>query len=160
MKLALCCVGKLKDDAERAIVARYLERFAQVGAGLGLSWGGAIELLEARAPSAEARKAAEAAELRKRLAEGARTVALDERGRLLTSEEFARVLRRWQEEGARACAFLIGGPDGLDPALAKAADLTLSLGRMTMPHGLARAVLAEQLYRAATILARHPYHRS
>lgn len=87
-------------------------------------------------------------------------ILLDEKGRTLASEEFAHLLRRWQEEGVRNAALVIGGPDGLDRQLANEARLCLSLGRLTMPHGLARAVLAEQLYRAATILARHPYHRA
>lgn len=160
MKLALYCVGKLKEDAERAIVARYVERFVQIGAGLGLSWAGITELPESRAASSAARKTAEAAELRRRIQAESRIIALDERGRMLTSEDFAETLRRWQEEGVRGVAVLVGGPDGLAPALVKDAHLTMSLGRMTLPHGLARAVLAEQLYRAATILAGHPYHRA
>ena len=160
MKLTLYCVGKLKEEPERAIVSRYLERFGQVGTGLGLTLGGVSEWIESRAASAQARKSAEAAELQKRLPAGARVIALDERGRSFTSEDFAGILRQWQDEGARDCVILIGGPDGLDPALAGSADLMLSLGKQTLPHGLARAVIAEQLYRAATILARHPYHRA
>jgi 23S rRNA (pseudouridine1915-N3)-methyltransferase len=160
VKLGLYAVGKLKDDAERAITQRYLERFSQLGPGLGLVFSGVTEMMESRAASPEARKAAEAAELRRRLPAETRIAVLDERGRSLTSEEFAETLRRWQEDGVRSAAVLIGGPDGLDPALVKDAALSLSLGRMTMPHGLARAVIAEQLYRAATILARHPYHRA
>ena len=160
MKLGLYCVGRLKDDAERAIVARYLERFAPIGGQLGMSFTGVTELTESRAPSPEARKSAEASELRRRLPAEARIVALDERGRSLSSEDFAGVLRSWLEGGVRSAGLVIGGPDGLDPALVKAADLALSFGRMTLPHGLVRAVLAEQLYRAATILARHPYHRA
>jgi 23S rRNA (pseudouridine1915-N3)-methyltransferase len=160
VKFTLLCVGKLKDDAERTIVARYLERFGQIAPGLGLTCAGAIEILESRAASADARKTAEAAEIQKRLPAEARLILLDEKGRALASEEFAQLLRRWQEEGVRNTALVIGGPDGLDPRLADRAGLCLSLGRLTMPHGLARAVLAEQLYRAATILARHPYHRA
>lgn len=160
MKLAVFCVGKLKDDAERAIVARYLERLAQTGAGLGFSWAGVTELAESRAASAQQRKSAEAADLSRRIGAEARVVALDERGRLLSSAEFAAMLRVWQEERARGAAFVIGGPDGLDPAFVTAASAAISFGRMTLPHGLARAVLAEQLYRAATILSGHPYHRA
>ena len=160
MKLNLLCVGKLKDDAERTIVARYLERFGQIGPGLGLTCAGVTEIWESRAASADARKAAEAAEIQKRLPVEARLILLDEKGRALASEEFAHLLRRWQEEGVRNAVLVIGGPDGLDRGLANSAGLCLSLGRLTMPHGLARAVLAEQLYRAATILARHPYHRA
>jgi 23S rRNA (pseudouridine1915-N3)-methyltransferase len=159
VKLGLCCVGKLKEEAERAIVRRYLERFAQIGAGLGFTWTGVAELMESRAASAGARKTAEAAELMRRVPPDSRIIALDERGRTFSSEEFAETLRRWQAEGVRSAVLLIGGPDGLDPTLVENAALSLSLGRMTLPHGLARAVLAEQLYRAATIIARHPYHR-
>lgn len=160
MKLSLLCVGKLKEDAERAIVARYLERFGQIGPGLGLACAGVTEIPESRAASADARKAAEAAEIRKRVPPEARLILLDEKGKLLASDDFAGLLRRWQEEGVRNAVLVVGGPDGLDKALLAEAALCLSLGRLTMPHGLARAVLAEQLYRAATILARHPYHRA
>jgi 23S rRNA (pseudouridine1915-N3)-methyltransferase len=160
VKLALICVGKLKEEAERAIVARYLERFGQIGPGLGLSCAGVTEILESRATSADARKTAEAAEIRKRAPAEARLIVLDEKGQTLASEDFANLLRRWQDEGARNATLVIGGPDGLDRSLTREAGLCLSLGRLTMPHGLARAVLAEQLYRAATILARHPYHRA
>jgi 23S rRNA (pseudouridine1915-N3)-methyltransferase len=159
MKLALLGVGKLKDDAERAIVARYMERLGQIGATVGLTSGGVAEIMESRAATPPARKTAEAAELLKRLAADAKSVALDERGRALTSEELADILRRWKDDGTRGATFVIGGPDGLDPAFVKTADLAFSLGRITLPHGLARAVLAEQLYRAATLIAGHPYHR-
>jgi 23S rRNA (pseudouridine1915-N3)-methyltransferase len=87
-------------------------------------------------------------------------VALDERGRDFNSQDFARWLGTRQDAGARHAAFLIGGPDGHGAEVLAAAALQLCLGRLTLPHGLARAVLAEQLYRAATILAGHPYHRA
>jgi 23S rRNA (pseudouridine1915-N3)-methyltransferase len=160
VKLSILCVGKLKDEAERAIVARYLERLGPMGGAVGLSSAGVAEIMESRAATPQARKAAEAAELRKRLGADAKAVALDEQGRTLSSEELAEILRRWNDEGARGAAFVVGGPDGLDPAFVKSADLAFSLGRITLPHGLARAVLAEQLYRAATLIAGHPYHRA
>ena len=103
---------------------------------------------------------AEAEELLAAVPPGAALVALDERGRDLTSEALADQLGRWRDEGARAAAFLIGGPDGLGAAARERASLVLSLGRMTWPHMLVRAMLAEQLYRATTILAGHPYHRA
>ena len=159
MKLALLCVGKLKDDAERSIVSRYMERLGPMGGAVGLSAAGVVEIVESRASTPQARKRAEADELCKRLGADTKTVALDERGRMLTSEELADILRRWKDEGTRSAAFVIGGPDGLDPDFAKSADLHFSLGRITLPHGLARCVLAEQLYRAATLIAGHPYHR-
>jgi len=86
-------------------------------------------------------------------------VALDERGKALTSQAFAQLLAKVRDEGAGTAAILIGGADGLAPAVREAARITLSFGAITLPHGLARIVLAEQLYRAATILAGHPYHR-
>lgn len=90
---------------------------------------------------------------------GARVVALDRGGRAWTTERLARRLEAWMGEG-RDCAFLIGGPDGLDPACLEAADEAWSLGPLTLPHPLVRVVLAEQLYRAWTILRNHPYHRA
>lgn len=85
-------------------------------------------------------------------------VLLDERGEQLSSKELADKLADWQSDG-RDIAFVIGGPDGVSDTCRKRADLTLSLSRLTLPHGLARVVLAEQLYRAASLLAGHPYHR-
>jgi 23S rRNA (pseudouridine1915-N3)-methyltransferase len=160
MKIDLICVGRLKDEPERLIVARYLERFQQFGAALGFAPPVVTELPESRAKSAQERKTAEAGELRKRFKDGSRVIALDENGGTLGSAEFASVLARWRDDGARYVHIVIGGPDGLDAGLARSAALMLSLGRMTLPHGLARAVLAEQLYRAASILAGHPYHRA
>jgi 23S rRNA (pseudouridine1915-N3)-methyltransferase len=86
-------------------------------------------------------------------------VALDERGRDLTSRDLADQIAAWRRDGQRDLAFLVGGPDGLDDAVLARADLTLALGRMTWPHRLVPALLAEQLYRASTILTGHPYHR-
>jgi len=160
MKLTLICVGRLKEDAERQIVARYMERFQVMGAPLGLGPLTIVELLEARDSTAKKRKAVEATEIRKKIANGAHVIALDERGRSLNSAEFAETLALARDNGARAAEFVIGGPDGLDPDFVSNAHLTLSLGRLILPHGLARVVLVEQIYRAATILAGHPYHRA
>ena len=160
MKIDLLCVGRLKDEPERVIVARYLERFQQFASALGFAAPIMTELTESRAKSPKERKTAEAVELRKKLKDGARVIALDERGQIIASVDFARLLSQWRDGGVRHLSIVIGGPDGLDAEFARAAALNLSLGRMTLPHGLARAVLAEQLYRAASILAGHPYHRA
>jgi len=112
----------------------------------------------ARQPDAEV-KAAEADKVRAALRPDERVVALDERGRLLDSEEFAARLSDWLGE-SRDIAFVIGGADGLDPAFIAAADFRWSLSPLTLPHEMARAVLAEQLYRASSIIAGHPYHRA
>ncbi len=104
--------------------------------------------------------AGEAALLARAIPDGAVTIALDERGAALSSPDLADRLAAWRDEGRRDAAFLVGGADGLDPALRDAADLALSFGPMVWPHMLARAMLAEQLYRAVTILAGGPYHRT
>ncbi|HKI64448.1 MAG TPA: 23S rRNA (pseudouridine(1915)-N(3))-methyltransferase RlmH [Burkholderiales bacterium] len=103
--------------------------------------------------------AAEAARIRERLPREARLVALDERGRELNTAQFAAQLRRWVDAGTPT-AFAIGGPDGLDPALRRDAALQLRLSALTLPHALAQVVLCEQLYRAASLLGGHPYHRA
>lgn len=100
----------------------------------------------------------EAARIDAALPKGAQLVALDEHGRALTSTALARQLDQWTL-GGQDVAFVIGGPDGLDPALKRRAQTVLQLSSFTLPHGLARVVLVEQLYRAAMILANHPYHR-
>jgi 23S rRNA (pseudouridine1915-N3)-methyltransferase len=118
------------------------------------------ELSESRLGSAQERRADEGRRLLK-AAEGADLlVVLDERGRQLGSDAFARWLGQRRDAGVRQMAVLIGGPDGHGEAVIAAAGLRLSLGAMTLPHGLARAVIAEQLYRAGTILSGHPYHRA
>jgi len=110
------------------------------------------------ADTARARRA-EGERMLAALPQGARAVALDERGRQWSSPELARGLSQWLQQG-RDVALLVGGPDGLDPAVAARAESTWSLSRLTLPHALVRVVVAEQLYRAWTILARHPYHRA
>ena len=105
------------------------------------------------------RLAEEGERLLKAVPEGATLVALDERGRELDSRALAQRIDRWQSDGVGILAFAIGGPDGLAPAVLNRAELVLALGRMTWPHELARVMLAEQLYRAGTLLAGHPYHR-
>jgi len=87
------------------------------------------------------------------------TVALDERGEQLTSVDLARQLEKWRDGGKRECRFLLGAADGHDAAERQSADLLLAFGRATWPHLLARAMLMEQLFRATSILANHPYHR-
>jgi len=160
VKILLLCVGRLKEDAERGFVDRYIDRFHKLGARHGLGVGMIYEMPESQAPTPKERKAAEAAELRQKIGRKTPLMALDERGASLTSVEFAQKLAAWRDDGVKELAVVIGGPDGLDPDLVKNAQLVLSLGRLTLPHGLARVVLAEQFYRAVTILAGHPYHRA
>lgn len=160
MRLLIAAIGKLKDAEERSICERYAKRLGASGRGIGLGPLEIIELTESRAEAVDARKADEAARLIKAANAATLRIALDENGKALSSEAFAKVLSKSADGGAKTCAFLIGGPDGHAPDLLKSADLKLSLGAMTLPHGLARIVLIEQLYRAATILSGHPYHRA
>ena len=118
-----------------------------------------VEVPPRTATSIERRLAEEAERLSTAVSRDAVLITLDENGRNLTSRALASKIRAWQEQGRAELAFLIGGPDGLDPALIQSADLVLALGRMTWPHRLVRVLLAEQLYRAGTILTGHPYHR-
>ena len=158
MRVELVAVGRLKDGAERDLYERYAARFDQAGKRLALGPLHLAEIAESRAQTAGERKSAEAQSLLKAAARADAVVALDGGGKA-TSEAFAAWLAAQRDSGAGTVAFLIGGPDGHGPAALAAATLKLSLGPMTLPHGLARIVLAEQLYRAATILAGHPYHR-
>jgi 23S rRNA (pseudouridine1915-N3)-methyltransferase len=130
-----------------------------MGKRLGLAPVAWHELAESRAATAAKRCAEEGAALLKLARDADAIVALDERGKALTSQAFAQLLAKVRDDGAGTAAILIGGADGLAPAVREAARITLSFGAITLPHGLARIVLAEQLYRAATILAGHPYHR-
>jgi 23S rRNA (pseudouridine1915-N3)-methyltransferase len=160
MRLIVAAVGRLKDGAERELCQRYRERFEGLGKRLGISPVAWHEVGESRAGSAEKRREEEGAALLRLVREAEVVIALDERGQMLSSEGFARVLARTRDAGTRAAGIVIGGPDGLGTAVRDAAKIKLSLGAITLPYGLARIVLAEQLYRAATILAGHPYHRA
>lgn len=156
MRLHICAVGRLRAGPERALVGDYLQRFDRTGRALGL--GPATE------HEVEDRKGggmmAEAALLERALPAGARIIALDERGRMMTSPNFAAFLARWRDDGCQDVAFLIGGADGLAPDLRARADAALSLGPMVWPHLLVRVMIAEQIYRAASILSGAPYHRA
>jgi 23S rRNA (pseudouridine1915-N3)-methyltransferase len=159
LRVAILAVGRMKQGPERELVARYLDRAIASGKMLGLTGFSVTELTESRAGSAPSRKAEEAKALTAQLPSDSPVVALDERGKSTSSEEFAKRLARWRDDGKPAVSFVIGGADGLDPAFVQAADLTLSFSPLTWPHQLVRIMLAEQLYRATTILSGHPYHR-
>jgi 23S rRNA (pseudouridine1915-N3)-methyltransferase len=159
MRLIVAAVGRLKDGPERVLLERYRQRLEALGKRLGLTSIAWLETPESRASSPAQRLSEEGARLLKLAAGAEFVVALDEGGKLLSSHLFASTLGKARDAGTGAMAFLVGGPDGLSPEVLQAARLKLSLSAMTLPHGLARIVLAEQLYRAATILAGHPYHR-
>jgi 23S rRNA (pseudouridine1915-N3)-methyltransferase len=146
--------GRLPDWAEGAS-AEYLKRMPR-----GFETRRLILKPEARDAGKPLERilALEARRIEAALPAGARRVALDERGKDLTSAQLAAQLRSWLDEGAPT-AFLIGGPDGLDPDLKRGCGFALRLSSLTLPHSLAQLVLCEQLYRAATLLTGHPYHR-
>ncbi|MEL6126334.1 MAG: 23S rRNA (pseudouridine(1915)-N(3))-methyltransferase RlmH [Pseudomonadota bacterium] len=155
MRITIAAVGRLRRGAERDLVDDYLTRFDRTGRSLGLGPAQVREVEDKRNGGSNG----EAPLLKSVIPEGARVIALDERGKLISSPDFANLLARWRDEGARDCAFLIGGADGLTRGLRDSADAKLSFGAMVWPHMLARVMLAEQLYRAASILSGAPYHR-
>ena len=160
MRLILACVGRLKAGPERDIASRYLARAAAGARGVGLTGVELRELDESRGRRPEDRRADEARALRAAIPAGARLALLDERGMAATSEHFAADIGRARDSSVSAYVVAIGGADGFDPAFRQEASLTIAFGAMTWPHQLARIMAAEQIYRATTILAGHPYHRA
>ena len=159
MRIQFITIGRLKGGAESDLVERYIGRSVAIGRGLGFSGPGQIELPESRARRTEDRQADEAQRIRER-AETSSLVVLDETAPSPTSEDFAKRLTGWRDSGQGSVAFVIGGPDGLAPDLKGGAQWSLSFGRLTLPHQIVRVLLAEQIYRAFTIIAGHPYHRT
>lgn len=152
MQIIVAAIGKAKPGPEKELFAAYAAR---------VPWRIDLKEIEIKKELAvDARRAREGEALLAAIPEGARIIALDERGKAETSEVFAKRLGRWRDDGVRCVAFIIGGADGLDEALRKRADAVLSFGALTWPHMLVRALLAEQVYRAHTILTGHPYHRA
>jgi 23S rRNA (pseudouridine1915-N3)-methyltransferase len=160
MDIALVAVGRLKAGPERDLFDRYLERARKSGGHIGFRGFSVKEVAESRAARSEDRIAAEAEVLVRLMKQGGRTVCLDASGELMTSETFADALARDAEASLPLITFIVGGPDGLGTRVLALADRRLSFGRITWPHQLVRVLLAEQLYRAMTILSGHPYHRA
>jgi 23S rRNA (pseudouridine1915-N3)-methyltransferase len=148
----------MKAGPERELADRFFDRFAKAGPNIGLEFAGIIETSESRARSAAERQAEEAGRIAARAADAV-LILLDERGRDMPSRRFAERLGALRDSGTRELVIAIGGPDGHDPALRQKAAETIAFGAQTWPHQLVRVMLAEQLYRAASILAGHPYHR-
>ncbi len=149
----------MKQGPERELVARYLDRARASGKPLGLSGFDIVEPGESRASSAARRKTEEAGTLLTACPDGFVQIALDEHGKPTTSEKFAADIAQWRDAGRPGLCFFIGGADGLDAGLVGKADRVLSFSPLTWPHQLVRIMLAEQIYRATTILSGHPYHR-
>jgi 23S rRNA (pseudouridine1915-N3)-methyltransferase len=158
MLIIIAAIGKLKAGPERELFARFIERATSAGRNVGLTFV-VREFPESRASTGPLRKDQEATALIDSLSPGAVLVALDEAGRSFDSRAFTERLGRWRDSGTDELAVAIGGADGHGAALLEKSTLRLAFGPMTWPHQLVRVMLAEQLYRAVTILSGHPYHR-
>ncbi len=156
MRISIVAVGRLRAGPEKSLLDDYLTRLNRTGRGLSLGPARIIEVEDKK----NAGMGAEAALLRKALPKGAVICTLDERGRVMSSPDFAQKLGGWRDAGRQDLALIIGGADGIDPDLRAEADFSISFGAMVWPHMLVRVMLAEQLYRAATILSGGPYHRT
>jgi 23S rRNA (pseudouridine1915-N3)-methyltransferase len=159
MRIAIVAVGRARAAPEQAMCDLQWERASQLGKKLGFTKLDFAAVDTSRAADMAARMDEEAKRLTSRVPRGARRAALDEAGRALSSEAFAAYLAQLRDSGERDLAFLIGGPDGLAPALRDSTGDRLAFGPQTWPHLLVRVMLAEQIYRAFTILSGHPYHR-
>jgi 23S rRNA (pseudouridine1915-N3)-methyltransferase len=148
----------MKAGPEKTLADHYFDRLAKAGPAVGLEFEGVSEIPEGRAKNPDERKREEGSRLLQTAAEG-KLLLLDERGRNLSSRQLSDKITSWRDAGERRLVVAIGGPDGHPEELRSRADLCLSFGSQTWPHQLVRIMLAEQLYRAATILAGHPYHR-
>ncbi|WBU52699.1 23S rRNA (pseudouridine(1915)-N(3))-methyltransferase RlmH [Paracoccus sp. SCSIO 75233] len=154
MRITLLAVGRLRKSPELALIDDYLDRFAKTGRQLGLPPVQITEIDDRRASG----MAAEAPLIERAIPQGAYVIMMDERGEQPASPDFAARIGELRDQGRDIC-LIIGGADGLDPGLRARADWQISFGRMVWPHMLVRVMLAEQLYRAASILAGQPYHR-
>ncbi|MGD0639763.1 MAG: 23S rRNA (pseudouridine(1915)-N(3))-methyltransferase RlmH [Roseiarcus sp.] len=160
MRLALIGVGRLKSGPERELFERYFKRVGDLARSLGIAAVDFREVEEGRARRAEDRQAEEARAILAAAPKGAWLALLDERGAAMTSAEWAAEIGKARDGAAPAYAVVVGGPDGLDPALRAQARTILSFGAMTWPHQLVRVMASEQLYRALSILDGRPYHRA
>jgi 23S rRNA (pseudouridine1915-N3)-methyltransferase len=156
LRITIAAVGRMKPGAEKMLVNDYLDRAGQTGRGLAIGPFNLTEIDERKARD----RASQSARLIEAVPSGAEAIALDERGEAMTSPAFAKMLAGMRDGGCTEAAFLVGGADGHDGALRAKARRLISLGPMVWPHMLARVMLAEQLYRAVSILAGTPYHRA
>ena len=159
MRLLVAAVGRLKDGPERELAERYRKRAEQLGRRIGFRELEVVEIRESRAADTGRRMIEESIALSNIIPDKAVVILLEERGKSLDSAAFADQLGRWRDDGRPAAVFIIGGDDGLAATLRDKATLRLAFGAATWPHQLVRVMLLEQIYRAVTILAGHPYHR-
>lgn len=150
MRVTIAAIGKAKASPEEALYQQYIKR---------LPWKITHNEFDIRIDDPAKRKSKEAEKLLEASAGCDRLIALDERGKNLSSRELAETIQKWQQAGSSSFAFVIGGADGLDASVTAKADLLLSFGKVTWPHMLMRAMVAEQLYRTWSLISGHPYHR-
>jgi 23S rRNA (pseudouridine1915-N3)-methyltransferase len=160
VRVILIAVGRLKAGPERVLFERYQQRLVGMARSVGVSGFDFREVDEGRARHLEERREEEARAIQAIAPGGAALILCDERGKALSSLDFAAELGGARDRAASAFVLVIGGPDGFDPAFRSKASRLVAFGAMTWPHQLVRIMAAEQLYRALTILAGHPYHRS
>ncbi|HET9717827.1 MAG TPA: 23S rRNA (pseudouridine(1915)-N(3))-methyltransferase RlmH [Pseudolabrys sp.] len=159
MRIIVAAIGRMKQGPESELSARYQKRAAQAGRQLGWRDVELVEIRESRAGDAQRRMLEESIALANVIPEGAISVLLDSDGDNLDSAGLATQFTSWRASGRQAVVFLIGGADGVAPSLREKVETRLSFGASTWPHQLVRIMLLEQIYRAATILTGHPYHR-
>jgi 23S rRNA (pseudouridine1915-N3)-methyltransferase len=160
MRLVVIAIGRLKQGPERELAERYRTRFDDIGRKLGFRGLEIHEISESRARDAATRMAEEATAISAAIPEKCVLVTLDQHGHNVDSVAFARHLGRWRDQSTANTVFVMGGADGLSPDLRRRENLAIAFGAATWPHQMVRVMLLEQLYRAATILAGHPYHRA
>lgn len=160
MRIVVAAVGRLKQGPERELADRYRKRAAEAGRSAGIQAVDVVEIRESRAGDAARRMLEESIAIANLIPERAVTVILDQRGENMSSASFAGRLQGWRAEDKPVVVIVIGGADGLAPNLREQAKLAVAFGAATWPHQLTRIMLLEQLYRAVTILAGHPYHRA
>ena len=156
MKIHLCVVGRLRNGPEKELIDDYLHRFEKIGRAHGL---GPVLVNEVE-DKKNGGMLNEAILLQRVIPKGAKVIILDERGDVISSPNFATKISSYANNSISDLAIIIGGADGIDPKLRERADYKVSFGKMVWPHALVRVMISEQLYRAASILAGSPYHRS
>ena len=160
MRLSILAVGHSRGTQEGVLADDFIDRALKLGRNMGFPAVVVEEVAVSKARDVKARMAEEGEKLAGRVPQGAHVVLLDARGKGMTSEDFAEMLGALRDAGTKDLALVIGGPDGLGTLPGIKAGRSLAFGPQTWPHMLVRAMLAEQIYRALTILAGHPYHRA
>lgn len=159
MKILVTAVGRMKRGPESDLCERYLKRAFDLGRGLGVSTISVREVTESRASAVAQRQAEEGDAILARVPDDALLIALDERGKTISTKQFSETLDGARTDARPSLGFVIGGPDGLSEKIRTQAHMTIAFGQMTLPHQLVRVILLEQIYRSMTILQGHPYHR-